>query len=156
MPPQKTIFTGRIGILNAPSQDGDLFFQYNPRTIRRARRAAYADNRAALADFPNSPASAIPAFEWQRNDAEEFDFELMLHRTDDGQDVEDELHRLDELMTPDPNSGRPRDLILVLGVRTDRIRILDKSVNENLFAPNGAVQSATVNMRCRALKSRSA
>lgn len=148
-------FKGRIGLLNAGPYS-DLIFQFNPAEIRRSRRAQYADNRAAFADFPNSARGAIPAFEWQRNEAEEFEFELVFHRVEKGRDCDEDLRGLDNLMAPDPNTGRPRDLVLVLGKRTDRVRIMDKTVNEKLFDPQGAVQSARVTMRVRALKSRSA
>lgn len=149
------LFKGRIGLLNGVPSD-DLNFQYNPTEIRRHRRAQYADNKAALADFPNSARSAVPAFEWQRNDAEDFDFELVFHRPERNRSVDVELQKLDDLMAPDPNTSRPRDLILVLGKRTDRIRIIEKTVQERLFDEAGAVQSARVQLRVRALKSRSA
>ena|SRR5579884_105438 len=149
------LFKGRIGVLNGGPYS-DLYFQFNPSEIRRQRRAVYADNRAAFADFPNSSASAIPAFEWQRNEAEEFDFELIFHRVEKNKDCDEDLRGLDNLMAPDPNTGRPRDLLLVLGKRTDRIRIMDKTVTERLFDEAGAVQSARVQLRVRALKSRSA
>lgn len=148
-------FKGRIGLLNGGPYN-DLIFQYNPTTIRRHRRAVYADNKAALADFPNTSRGAIDAMEWQRNEAEDFDFELVFHRTEKGRDCEYELRQLDDLMAPDPNTARPRDLILVLGRRTDRIRIMEKTAQENLFDEQGNVQSVRVQLRVRALKSRSA
>jgi hypothetical protein len=162
---QRTIVRGSLGFLDARNPDEDLKFQYNPTTMSRNRRAEYAHNMAALADFPNAGPSAIPSIEWNRNQPEEFTVELFFNRQGNEQkghgaqsvavNVEAELKKLDDLMKPDQNTGRPRDLILKMGPRSDRVRITDKSVVEKMFDPDLNVQQATVTLRLTALKSRS-
>src|SRR6185312_9047704 len=145
---------GRLGFLNG-SGLSDLIFQFNPTEIDRERNASYANNQAAYADFPNSGPSSIAAREWLRNEAEEFSVELIFHEVGD-KTVDVQLKKLDELMAPDPTTGRPRDLVLVMGKRSDRVRITNKRVREKLFDPQLGVQSAVVSLRMFALRSRSA
>lgn len=145
---------GRIGFLTGNALS-DLIFQYNPTEIDRERNASYANNQAAYADFPNSSPSSIAAKEWLRNEAEEFTVELIFHEVGD-KTVDAQLQKLDDLMAPDSTTGRPRDLVLIMGKRSDRIRITNKRVREKLFDPQLGVQSAVVSLRMFALRSRSA
>lgn len=149
---QKQLTKGYIGYLNGEPRY--LQFQYNPREVKRGRRATYAKNTAALADFPNSTDRQAPAIEWIRNEAEDVSFELLLHRDGD-KNVEAELKKLDKMMQPDRSTGEPRDLVLVMGVRSDRVRITEKDVTEKLYAPDLKVQEATVSLRLIAKRSRS-
>lgn len=160
-----SLVKGRLGYLLGP-QSEDLIFQFNPQEIERERAATYAKNQAAYADFPNSSQGAIPSREWIRNEDEEFNVELFFHYKDDSIpgtsdknykfDVDLRLGKLDEFMKPDPNTGRPKDLILVLGQRTDRVRILTKRASERMFDEQLRVLSARVTLRLFALRSRSA
>jgi len=159
MSAQRPFVKGSLGFLDARNPDQDLVFQFNPTTISRSRRATYAHSMAALADFPNAGANAIPSIEWNRNEAEDISFDLMLHRRakEGGKpaNVEADLKRIDDFMKPDANTGRPRDLVLKMGPRSDRVRITDKNVVERLFDPDLNVQQATVSLKMIALRSRS-
>jgi len=151
---QPQLVKGRIGFLNGNAST-DLIFQFNPTEIDRERNASYAANQAAYADFPNSGPNAIAAKEWLRNEAEQFTVELIFHETGD-KTVDRQLKQLDDMSAPDSTTGRPRDLILIMGKRSDRVRIENKRVREQLFDPQLGVQSARVSLRLFALRSRSA
>lgn len=156
MPPTRQtsqIVKGRLGFLNGRASD-DLIFQFNPTQIERARDAMYAPNQAALADFPNSTLKQLPAVEWIRNNAEEINLDLFFFERGD-KNIEPQLKKLDALMKPDPNTGKPRDLVLSMGPRHDRVRIKSKRVVENLFDPKLNVQQARVTLVLTALTSRS-
>lgn len=144
---------GKIGFLRGPSSS-DLTFQFNPTPVERSRRAIYAPNQAVYADFPNATGSATPAMLWVRNEAEGVSLELYF-REYGAKDVEDELKKLDDFMKPDPNTGKPQDLFLSLGFRSDRVRILSKAVRETLRTPDLRVQEARVQLMLTSLKSRS-
>lgn len=148
---QQKLTKGYMGLKANNSKD--LTFQYNPTTISRNRRATYAKNTAAYADFPNSPNGAPPSLEWLRNEPEDIQIDIFLH-VDGDKTVDDQLKKLDEFMVPEKSTGQPPDLILVMG-RADRVRITEKNVVEKLFTPGLGVQEATVNLRLTALKSRS-
>lgn len=152
--PSTALVKGRIGVLNGNSAN-DLQFQFNPTEIDRERNASYAPNQAAYADFPNAGPNSVAAQEWLRNEPEQFNVELIFHEVGD-KTVDAQLQKLDDLMAPDPTTGRPRDLVLVMGKRSDRVRITNKRVREKLFDPQLGVQSAVVSLRMFALKSRSA
>lgn len=151
---------GRIGYWGTVTAQQDLVFQYNPSTIQFGRRATYSTNQAAFADFPNSPASAVPAISWIRNEAEDISIELIfdhIDRTDNRPsfDVELALRRLDDFMTPDVNTGKPRDLFFSFGAgRSDRIRILEKNVTSKIYDEKLACTQATVQLKLKALTSR--
>src|SRR5688572_17256586 len=135
---------GYLGTLRNGAIVKRLMFQYNPTTIDRNREAEYADNKAALADLPNSSDSAIPAMNWLRNKAEETTFELLFHKSGDGEHVDDELQTLDDMLKPDGATGRPLDIVLSMGVRADRVRVTRKQVREELFTPTLRVRRAKV------------
>lgn len=149
---QKQLTKGYIGYLKGEPRY--LPFQYNPKEVKRARRATYAKNAASLADFPNSTDRQAPAVEWIRNEAEDVAIELIFQRNGE-ENVEDELKRLDKMMQPDRSTGEPKDLVLVMGVRSDRVRIIEKDVTEELFAPDLKVQRARVSLKLIAKRSRS-
>jgi hypothetical protein len=161
----RPVVHGSLGFLKTNNPDDDLKFQFNPQTVTRSRAATYAHSMAALADFPNASENAIPSIEWNRNEAEEISFDLFLNRQgNEGANsgrgngpahVETELLKLDALMKPDQNTGRPRDLVLKMGPRADRVRIINKVVIEKLYDPDLYVQQATVALRLIALRSRS-
>lgn len=151
---KKQLQKGRMGIFDSVSAADDLIFQYNPHEIDRDRRASYGSNAAALADFPNSPKSGVQSREWVRNEPEDFQFDLMLHEVGD-KDVEASLKKLDDFMKPDQNTLQPKDLFLKMGSRSDRIRILQKSVKEKRYTPDLKVQEALVTLKVFALTSRS-
>lgn len=147
-------FKGRIGYAGALLADSDLWFQYNPSTVQYSRAATYSKNQAAFADFPNSPASAIPSQSWIRNEAEEISIDLFFHE-DAKRNIEKQLQQLDDFMKPDPNTGKPKDLFFSFGAgRSDRIRILQKNVTGTLYDPTGLCQEAKVSLKFAALSSR--
>lgn len=149
-----SIIKGRIGALKGSTAD-DITFQYNPKDMRRSRRATYARNNAARADFPNSSLNQGQSLEWIRNESEDLEFELLLH-VDGDKDIDSQLEKFDALMKPDATTGEPRDLIIQFGPRADRCRILDKTVVETLFSPKLNVQEARVSLKVTLLTSRSA
>lgn len=143
----------RLGFLNG-NRDDDLVMQYNPTKRDLNRNATYANNQAALADFPNTLAKQQPAIEWIRNEAEEMDVELFFSYRGD-KDCERELQKLDDFMRPNRTTGKPSDLIFVAGTRSDRVRIMGKRVTEELYTPTGRVQQARVRLTLKCLTSRS-
>lgn len=150
----QTLVRGYLATLRNGQVEKRLAFQYNPTTIDRDRDAAYADNHAALADFPNSPDKALPAFTWIRNNAEEFSFELVFHKNKADENVEEDLRTLDRFMDRDGATGRPLDLVFAMGIRADRVRIISKRVKEELFTPTQQVRRARVTLKLKALRSR--
>jgi hypothetical protein len=143
---------GRIGRADTMSAANDLVFQFNPTSVRRARRAIYAPNNAAMADLWTGGGGA-DSIEWIRNQAEEISFELFFH-ADGKQTVERYLKALDDFLKPDATTGRPPDLVLVLGNRSDRVRLTDKEVDERLFDDQLNVQEARVQCRFTTLAAR--
>lgn len=141
---------GYIGFLSDKS--GDVQFQYNPEKVERSDRYTYAHNQAAYADLPNNT-SKYPSLEWVRNEPEEIAIDLLFFERGK-KNVEDKLKKLDKLSQPDRSTGAPRDLVLSLGVRSDRVRITQKNVVEDLFDEQLNVQRARVSLRMTALKSR--
>lgn len=145
---------GRIGYAGTSSAQGDLAFQYNPQSITYTRAATYSKNQAAFADFPNSAPSSIPSLSWIRNEAEEISMEIIFHE-DGKKNIEDKLLALDNFMKPDANTGKPKDLFFSFGMgRSDRIRLLQKTVTGTLFDNLGRCQEAKVQLRFTALASR--
>jgi hypothetical protein len=144
---------GRIGRADTLSSANDLVFQYNPTTVRRARRATYARNGAAMADLWTGEGGA-DSLEWIRNEPEEISLDLFFH-ADGKETVERYLKALDEFLKPDPTTGRPPPLVLVLGNRSDRVRLTDKEVEERLFDQQLNVQEARVQCRFTTLAARS-
>lgn len=145
---------GRIGYAGALLADSDLWFQYNPQTVTYSRDATYSKNQAAFADFPNSAPSSVPALAWIRNEAETISVDVIFHE-DGKRNVERQLRQLDDFMKPDPNTGKPRDLFFSFGAgRSDRVRILQKTVVGKLFDEQLRCQEATVSLKLTALSSR--
>ena len=150
----ETLVRGYLASLRNGAIEKRLGFQYNPTTIDRDREAVYAENHAALSDMPNSPDKALPPITWLRNPAEEFSVELVFHKDAADKDVEEELAQLDRFMDRDGATGRPLDLVLSMGVRADRVRILSKRVKEELFTKTLRVRRARVTLKLKALRSR--
>lgn len=151
---QRQLVKGYIGLLIGKKAD-DLTFQYNPKEVRRNARATYANNAAALSDFPRTRTNQGQPIEWIRNEAEDFSVDLIFHEDGD-RDIEQQLQKLDDFMKPDTNTKQPQDLILVMGPRTDRVRILEKDVTETLYTPDLHVQEARVSLKFKSMTSRSA
>lgn len=148
----KGVTKGTIGLLQGPKSN-DLVFQFNPTTIDRSRRATYANNNAALADFPRSAPGSLRAIEWIRNEAEEFTIELIFHQDGD-KNVETQLRRLDDFMAPNIDTKQPPDLVMTMGPRADLVRIIEKKATEKLFDPSLHVQEAVVTLHLKSLRSR--
>lgn len=145
---------GRIGFVGLALVDSDLTFQYNPQSITYSRDATYSKNSAAFADFPNSAPTAIPSMSWIRNEAESITIDVIFHE-DGKRNVERQLQLLDNFMKPDANTGKPKDLFFSLGQgRSDRVRILSKTVTAKLFDSSLLCQEATVSLRFTAMASR--
>lgn len=145
---------GRIGYAGALLADSDLWFQYNPQNVTYSRDATYSKNQAAFADFPNSAPSAVPALSWIRNEAETISLDLIFHE-DGKRNIEKVLQQLDDFLRPDPNTGKPRDLFFSFGAgRSDRIRILNKTVVGTLFNEELQCQEAKVQLKITCLSSR--
>lgn len=146
------IVKGRISRADDLQAASALVFQFNPTTVRRARRATYASSNAAMADLWTGGGNA-DSIEWIRNQAEEISFELFFH-ADGKENVERYLKALDDLMKPEASTGRPPDLVLVLGNRSDRVRITEKDTEERLYDEQMNVQEARVQMRFTTLRAR--
>ena len=151
---EQQLVKGYLGTLRNGQIDRRLQFQYNPKTVDIEREAEYADNKAALADLPNSSDNALPAAQWLRNKAEEFTVETVWHKDGADEHVADELQTLDDFMRPDGATGRPLDIVLSMGTRADRVRILRKQVRVELFTKTLQPRRAIVTMRLKAMRSR--
>ena len=142
----------RLVIAGVQSDPRDFIFVYNPSRVSRKRAANYADAIAAGQDLGPSYAGPSP-IQWVHNRPEDIHVEFTLHASGEG-DVEGDLLALDVLMERDTRTGEPPDLLFVMGARSDRVRLVDKSIDEKFYTADLRCQQAIVTLQLRTLKPR--
>jgi len=129
------------------NKNDGILFQLNPESIQRRRTSDYAIVGAAAADYWSTYDGPSP-LQWIRNPPEVISFDLMLFAT--GQNhVEEPLAKIRKMMSRSSRNPRgkvpgPPDLIFKYGPRSDTVRIMSASFNEQRHTGKLEVQKCAI------------
>lgn len=110
----------------------DFTFPMNPSSIKRSRRATYAD--IALAGYDAAPDSAGDPFHWTGAKMGAIDIEFLLYADGKG-DAEGWIATIERMMLRYGSTGEPPDMLFIEGSKQDTVRVESVEWNPIRWTP---------------------